>query len=109
GIVLLLERESLLIRAERTRGQDQFPGHPFSRTVVNRALQEGVGLLSEDIRSDQRFRSSATVTALNLRSVLCVPLICPDGRRLGVVQLDSFQQGQMFSAEDLQLVTAVGL
>jgi serine phosphatase RsbU (regulator of sigma subunit) len=109
GLVLLGEGDHLLVRAQRARRQTPLMDAPYSRTVVQRVLQEGVAVLSEDARADLRFQSSTTLTALNLRSLVCVPLICQGGRRLGVLQLDCFQPGRNFGTEDLQLITAVGL
>jgi sigma-B regulation protein RsbU (phosphoserine phosphatase) len=40
---------------------------------------------------------------------LCVPLIGLDRRRLGVLQLDCVRPGKVFRAEDLELLTALGL
>jgi phosphoserine phosphatase RsbU/P len=40
---------------------------------------------------------------------LCVPLIGWEGRRLGVIQLDCTRHGQVFKADDLELLTAVCL
>ncbi len=109
GLVLLCEADDLVPRALRSRRPQLLSDAPFSRTVVRRALQDGVGLLSEDARFDERFRSSQTVSALELRSLVCVPLITPEGRRLGVLELDSTRPGRAFQVDDLQLVTAVGL
>jgi serine phosphatase RsbU (regulator of sigma subunit)/pSer/pThr/pTyr-binding forkhead associated (FHA) protein len=109
GVVILCEKDLLVVRAQRSRRSDDFSSFTFSRTVVRRALQDGVGILSEDVGADERFQASATFASLNLRSLMCVPLICQDGRRLGALQIDSFQAGRPFSIEDLQLVTAVGL
>jgi sigma-B regulation protein RsbU (phosphoserine phosphatase) len=44
-----------------------------------------------------------------LHSLLCVPLIGQDGKRLGVIQVDRFRRGLTFRIEDLQLLTAVCL
>jgi serine phosphatase RsbU (regulator of sigma subunit) len=109
GLVLLYERGELVLRAHRSRRPEDTSAYPYSRTVVKRALEGGVGILSEDVRSDLRFGAVSTLTALNLRSLLCVPLIARDGSRLGVVQLDCFQGGNGFQSEDLQLLTAVGM
>jgi serine phosphatase RsbU (regulator of sigma subunit)/pSer/pThr/pTyr-binding forkhead associated (FHA) protein len=109
GMVLLLEGERLVVRAQRARHEQDATTYPYSRTVVKRALQEGVGLLSEDVQGDGRFQSTATLTSLNLHSLLCVPLICTDGRRLGVIQLDRFRPGAPFRSEDLNLLTTVAL
>jgi serine phosphatase RsbU (regulator of sigma subunit) len=109
GMVVLCEKEDLVVRAQRYRTPEDLGRSPYSRTVVRRALQDGVGILSEDVCADQRFQSSSTVTSLQLRSLMCVPLICQDGRRLGVLQLDSTRHGKPFRMEDLEVVTAVGL
>jgi serine phosphatase RsbU (regulator of sigma subunit) len=109
GMVLLLEGERLVVRAQRSRHERDDSTYPYSRTVVQQALKEGIGLLSQDARADPRFDSSATITSLNLHSLLCVPLICPDGRRLGVIQVDRFHPGAPFRSEDLNLLATVCL
>jgi serine phosphatase RsbU (regulator of sigma subunit) len=108
GLVLLCEGNRLAERAHRSRGGDTGEGFPFSRTIVQRALEGGIGILSEDIARDEQMHIG-TVMALNLRSLLCVPLICKDGRRLGVIQLDCSRQGMAFRREDLELLTAIAL
>jgi serine phosphatase RsbU (regulator of sigma subunit) len=108
GLVLLCEGNRLAERAHRNRSDNDGEGFPYSRTIVQRALDGGLGILSEDIASDRRM-DIGTIMALNLRSLLCVPLICKDGRRLGVIQLDSSRPGTAFRREDLELLTAIGL
>jgi serine phosphatase RsbU (regulator of sigma subunit)/pSer/pThr/pTyr-binding forkhead associated (FHA) protein len=109
AMVLLLEGDNLVIRGQRSRHQQEPGSHPYSRTIVQKALQEGVGILSDDVQGDHRFQASHTLAALDLRSLLCVPLIGQDGRRMGVLQLDRFRHGMPFRVEDLQLLTTVGL
>jgi serine phosphatase RsbU (regulator of sigma subunit) len=109
AMVLLIEGERLVVRGQRCRHQHDSTAHPYSRTIVQKALDEGVGILSDDVQGDQRFQASHTLLALDLRSLLCVPLIGQDGRRLGVVQLDRFRHGMPFRVDDLQLLTTVGL
>jgi serine phosphatase RsbU (regulator of sigma subunit) len=111
GMVLLCEKDRLVVRAQRTRMRD--PGglgdYPYSRTIVRRALDEGVGLLSEDVRGDRNLVLSATLVSLNLRSFLCVPMIGWAGRRLGIIQLDCLRGGTAFRTDDLDMLTAIGL
>jgi serine phosphatase RsbU (regulator of sigma subunit) len=83
--------------------------YPYSRTLVRSALDEGAGILSEDVGEDPRMNMSASLVSLNLRSFLCVPLVGSQARRLGVIQLDCIRKGQRFRAEDLELLTAIGL
>ncbi len=109
GMVLLLEGDRLVVRAQRSRQAGEQADFPYSRTIVRRALKDGVGLLSEDVSVDAKLPLSATLVSLNLHSFLCVPLIGWEGRRLGVIQLDCLRQGQTFKHEDLELLTTVGL
>jgi serine phosphatase RsbU (regulator of sigma subunit) len=109
GMVLLCEQDRLMVRAQRSRGPDDPSEFSYSRTVVKQALEQGVGILSEDVRSDRQLPVSATLRSLDVRSFLCVPLICQDKRRLGVIQLDCRRSGRSFRSEDLQLLTALSL
>ena len=109
GMVLLGEADRLVVRGQRARHQEDASTHPFSRTIVKKALEEGIGILSDDIRGDQRFQASATITSLEIRSLLCVPLIGSDQKRLGVIQLDRTRPGRAFRIDDLQLLTTLGL
>src|SRR5437868_5264956 len=79
------------------------------RTIIRKALEEGVGLLSEDIHSDERFSASATLQRVDTRTLLCVPLIGHGDRRLGAVQLASIRSDSPFSGEDLQLLATIGM
>src|SRR5207302_8144295 len=62
GMVVLCEGDQYTVRAQRLRhkrasglggpvGEEPKPGNdfPFSRSLVRRALEDGVGLLSEDV------------------------------------------------------------
>ncbi len=109
GMVLLCEGERFIVRAQRSRVKQERSDYPYSKTVVRRALEDGVGLLSEDVGGDPKLVLSATLLKLNLRSFLCVPLIGSEGRRLGVIQLDCIRAGQMFQDDDLELLTAIAL
>jgi sigma-B regulation protein RsbU (phosphoserine phosphatase) len=109
GIVLLGDLDRLMVRGQRCRHQEDATTHPYSRTIVKKALEEGVGLLSDDVRGDARFNASATIATLDIRSLLCAPLIGADQRRLGVIQLDRTRTGRAFQMDDLQLLTTIGL
>jgi serine phosphatase RsbU (regulator of sigma subunit) len=109
GMVLLCERDRFVVAAQRGRRESGPGAFPYSRSLVRRALEEGVGLLSEDVGDDPNVPLTATMLSLKLRSFLCVPLIGGEDRRLGVIQLDCLQPGQAFRSEDLELLTAVGL
>ena len=107
-MVLLCEGNHQVVHAQRTRTSVK-EDFQYSQTLVRAALEEGVGLLSEDVGQDPKVNLSASLVSLNLRSFLCVPLLGSEGRRLGVIQLDCLRKGQRFHAEDLELLTAIGL
>ena len=73
---------------DRVRG----PGHPVrvSRTVVQRALQERIGLVVSDVLGNEALRQVKTLSELKVRSLLCVPLLVAD-RVLGAIYLDTHQ------------------
>lgn len=110
GMVLLCEGERLKVRAQHSRHKSEDQGdYPYSRTIVRRALEEGVGLLSMDVNSDPNLELSATLVSLHLRSFLCVPLLGWQNRRLGVIQLDCLRPDHAFSANDLELLTTLAI
>ncbi len=108
GVILTCKGEDLLVRA--VRGRTTRVGEPaYSRSVVRRALAEGVGVLADNALDDPRFTKAQTLMSLGVRSFLCVPLQGQGSRTLGVVQLDRFGVGTPFTGEDLHLLTAVSI
>jgi serine phosphatase RsbU (regulator of sigma subunit)/pSer/pThr/pTyr-binding forkhead associated (FHA) protein len=107
GLVVLCEGTRLVVRAQRSRRGDT--DFSYSRTVIRKAIEEGRGLLTEDVHSDQRFTASSTLDTVETRSLLCVPLLGHDGKPLGALQLDCLQLGKAFTAEHLRLLTTMGL
>jgi transcriptional regulator with GAF, ATPase, and Fis domain len=89
---------------DRLRG----PGHPVrvSRTVVQRALGERVGLVVSDVLGNEALRQVKTLYELKVRSLLCVPLLVAD-RVLGAIYLDTTSPTVQFDEDHLQVMTAV--
>jgi signal transduction histidine kinase/pSer/pThr/pTyr-binding forkhead associated (FHA) protein len=79
-----------------------------SRTIVDRTISEGVGVLSGDALSDPRFDSSKSIAIQNVSSVICVPLKSKD-KVVGVIYVDSIYVpgGAGFDNDDLKLILAV--
>ena len=117
GLVILCDGDKFAVRAgargiaSRTTSSAAIPTPIISASAARwcGGLDEGVGLLSEDVNDDANVPKTATLMALNLRSFLCVPLIGLDQRRLGVIQLDCLRPGLYFRHDDLELLTAVSL
>lgn len=108
AFILIREGDHLVLRALRAR-KDQPEGPIYSRSVVRRVLDEAIGIVASDARTDQRFVATETLMALGIRSFICVPFKTHDGRPLGVLQVDRFGIGAPFTEDDLHLVTAIAL
>jgi len=108
ALAILCEGEQFVLRAQQSR-REHIEELPFSRTIVRRALGEGVGLISDDVQKDHRFLASTTLTSIDLRSMMCVPMITPEGKPIGVLQVDRYGKGFGFHVEDLKLLAAVAL
>ncbi len=89
---------------DRVRG----PGHPVrvSRTMVQRALKERIGLVVSDVLGNQALRQVKTLVELKVRSLLCVPLVIAE-RVLGAIYLDTTSPTVRFDEDHLQMMTAV--
>ena len=92
------------------RGLDQrtlaAPEFQVSRGIVERVARQGHPLLASDARSDDWLKNRASVMALGLRAILCVPLQLKD-QISGVVYVDSRIQAGIFTPADLDLLTAI--
>jgi transcriptional regulator with GAF, ATPase, and Fis domain len=107
GAILLLDQPgefSSAVAWDRARG----PGQPVrvSRTIVQRVVQERVGLVVNDVFRDKALRQVQTLTELHICSVLCVPLVAR-GKALGAIYLDSQHFSDQFDEARLQVMTAV--
>ncbi len=79
----------------------------ISRTVAHHVLGGGESVLYQDTGTDTDVMSSESIHALQLRSIICVPLRGKFGI-LGVLYMDTDRPEQHYSREDLLLSTAVG-
>ena len=102
------------VRAARSGPGDGLGGPPktdeppmnLSRTIVNHVLERKQAVLSQDAGNDANLPITASIADLKIRSVMCAPLLTPDGQALGIIQLDTTSARQ-FQQEDLDLLAAV--
>lgn len=79
----------------------------ISNTVAHRVLSRGESVLYQDAQSDGDISNAQSILALNLRSIMCVPVRGKYGI-LGLLYVDTTQQDKSYSHEDMLLATAVG-
>jgi serine phosphatase RsbU (regulator of sigma subunit)/pSer/pThr/pTyr-binding forkhead associated (FHA) protein len=79
----------------------------FSRQIVNRCLERGEAILSEDASADDRFVMSQSIADFRIRSVMCAPLLAQDEQATGVIQLDTQDRNKKFKQDDLSMLMGV--
>ncbi len=89
----------------RTVPEDEVPTS-ISRSIVDYVLGQKKAVLSQDAGDDKNLPSSASISDLKIRSVMCVPLLTPDNKALGILQLDTSDRRQ-FNEDDLDVLAAV--
>ncbi len=78
----------------------------ISRSIINHVLGQKKAVLSQDAGNDMDLPTSASIAELKIRSVMCAPLLTPDGQALGIIQLDTSDSRQ-FKQDDLDVLLAV--
>ena len=79
----------------------------ISRTVARRVLEHGESVLYKDAAPDGELEAAESIMAMNLRSIICVPLRAKHGI-LGLLYIDSNRDEKIYSQEDMLLAAAVG-
>lgn len=78
----------------------------ISKSIINHVLGQKKAVLSQDAGNDSNLPTSASIADLRIRSVMCAPLLTPDGQALGILQLDTSDRKQ-FLQEDLDVLVSV--
>lgn len=91
----------------KTRREGDSEKVRISRTIIEEAMTSQRAILSADAASDERFGMAQSISEFKIRSVLCAPMIDSDGQSIGVIQIDTLNQGSRFEDEDLEVLAAV--
>lgn len=112
GFILLRDAKSnkLRVKATRSRNTDESDTVAVSMTVVRQVVASGEAILSRDVLDDSRFSSSTSLTSLQIRSMMCVPLLDQDQSEvIGVIQMDTRDVDPGFTSEDLDLLVSIAV
>jgi len=109
GFVLLRDSEAnkLRVKASRARGKTEADTVAVSMTVVRHAMETREAILSEDISDDERFKKNNALTKMQIRSMMCAPMLSQDGDGVGVIQIVTRDETQAFTEEDLDLLVTL--
>ncbi len=109
GSILLRDPESerLVPAAQKHRKGTQDETVRLSRTILQKVIAEKAGILSADAANDEQFNASESISSLNIRSMMCVPMLDLDGDPSGIISLDTQNSLRKFTNDDLDLLLAV--
>jgi HD-GYP domain-containing protein (c-di-GMP phosphodiesterase class II) len=77
-----------------------------SSTIINQVINDRNAVLIYDAVGDESYQNNTSVHALQLRSVICAPLLFKN-QILGLVQIDSRSDAHRFFEEDLEILTGI--
>lgn len=111
GFLLLKDPETnrLVPKAVRHRRQQHDDSITISRTIVNKAMEEGKAILSADAASDSRFDLSQSIADFRIRSMICAPLMSASGQALGIIHIDTENVQSKFTQDDLDVLTSAAI
>ena len=107
-VVLVGDDQRLVPMLARQRGREQEEaGEIFSHTIVESVVRNRVAVLTSDALADGRFEAGQSIRIQQIRSAMCVPLWNQD-RIIGALHVDTPLRVGSFTADDLDLLTALG-
>jgi transcriptional regulator with GAF, ATPase, and Fis domain len=93
-----------LVRDRSDEGKPEKLG--VSRTIVHKALRDGISVLTLDALKDVQFGDARSIQEYEIRSALCVPLFFNE-KILGVIYLDNRASAGRFNQDDLVFLIAL--
>lgn len=94
-------------RAMKHRRESEDATVKLSRTILRAVLDEKKAILSADAASDSRFDASESISALTIRSMMCVPMLDLQGEPVGVINIDTQNPMMQFKNDDLEIMVTV--
>lgn len=93
---------------EKSSEEEEKEKIQVSRTIIQRCVRDGQGILSSNAQADPRFQAGDSVARFNIRSAICSPIMFQD-RAFGAIYIDSSIANYTFTPEQLALMNAIGL
>ena len=110
GFLMLRDGEdAMTIRTARNWEQESInlKGSSTSRTIINRVIESGEGILTTDAQEDPRFGAQESIIAHNMRSILCVPLKVKNDL-IGVIYADNRIRSGIFTEASRTVLSTFG-
>jgi putative methionine-R-sulfoxide reductase with GAF domain len=104
--IILLEPEKGKIKEVIYRMREGVEDQRFSAEVLEHVMQLKEGFMISDADTEEREDVPDTLKLLNIKSVMCVPLMS-NSKLMGALYVDSLTKPYGFRGEDLHLLSAV--
>jgi signal transduction histidine kinase/DNA-binding response OmpR family regulator/tetratricopeptide (TPR) repeat protein len=107
GFLVLLDAQGQMdFRVARGIARDDLmrEAAQISSTVLGTVIQSRQPVILQDALADERFGQRGSVLDLNLRSVLCVPLLAR-AELIGLIYVDNRSSSGRFAEADVELLT----
>ena len=109
-LCILLKGKNVASRFEpriiKTRDKAQCGPFRISRNILQKTVKDRMCILAGDAARDERFFASKSIMSMQLRSLMCAPLISK-GILLGAIYLDNRKAPNSFDENDLALLSAL--
>ena len=108
GAIILIDDNSSKAKVviDKSRNNNKGRKANYSRTIVNRVIRGRQAVMMSDIGEEDQENLSNSMDVMQLKSIICVPLISKEKIR-GVIYVHSVSVAQMFQKEDLFLLTGL--
>jgi len=108
GVILLYDEKTLSLEPCASRLLEGIPKKEIniSSTIINKAFNENIALLTKDALSDKRFDAKTSIMHEEIRSAMCIP-IGTQKNTFGVIYLDTKTTTSAFNEDALRLITAI--
>lgn len=107
GLLQDQDSERLKVKASLSRGPNISEAVAVSMTVVRHVMKTGESILSENVTADSRFNRSVAFTRMQIKSMMCVPLVDEEDKAIGVIQIVTQDAEREFNGDDLDLLESL--
>ena len=107
-VCILLKGKGKEFEPKYIKSRPDIPTGSFqiSKSILDKSVKEEVCILANDAAQDDRFSGAESIMTMNLRSVMCAPLVY-QGEVLGVIYLDNREKPNCFDENDVALLSAM--
>lgn len=108
GVIMTCEQPGGMLQPQvvRFRNPETSGELAISKTIVDKAMQEQVAILSRDASIDSRFKGSESIIAHDIRSTMCVPMVAKKNVH-GIIFLDCKESVHAFTEDDLAFLASL--